>query len=102
MIKGYWTHSKSEKKAFANAMAEIDKFCRENDIEHVEGGGTYKFTIHRKKYVVTNTHIPKDLRLKGVTYYFASQTRLIDIYKDLKDGRELNARGQRIGGDDDE
>lgn len=101
MAKGYWTHSKSEKKFFAQTMTSIDEFCREHNIEHIEGGGSYRFSIGKKKYIVSNSAIPKSCRIKGVTYFYASQTRLIDIYNDLKKGYELNSRGQRIGGDDD-
>ena len=102
MAKGYWTHSKSEKKAFSNAMKLIDQFCIENNIEHVEHGGSYKFELNGKKYIVTNSSLPKELRLKGVTYFFAGQTRLIQIYSDLKAGRRLDNRGRRLDGVDDE
>lgn len=95
MAKGYWTHSKAEKQIFAQTMDDIDRFCRENGIEHVENGGTYKFTIMNKKYVVSNIFVPKDLRLKGTTYFFAGQTRLKQIYEDLVAGKKLDSRGFR-------
>lgn len=100
MAKGYWTHSKSEKKYFANTMTLIDKFCKEHGVEHIENGGSYRFTLNGKQYIITNSVLPKELRKKGVTYFFASQLRLMDIYNDLVCGKELDAHGKRIGGDE--
>lgn len=95
MTRGYWTHSTSEKRQFAQQMSAIDEFCRENNIEHVENGGTYRFTVHGKKYIVSNIHVPKEAQIKDTTYIYAGQTRLIEIYSDLKNGAKLDSRGNR-------
>ena len=95
MARGYWTHSPAEKRRFAQQMSDIDGFCRENDIEHIEGGGTYRFTVRGRKYIVSNIHVPKEAQIKDTTYIYAGQTRLIEIYSDLKKGAVLDSRGNR-------
>ena len=95
MTRGYWTHSTAEKRRFAQQMSAIDEFCRANGIEHIESGGTYRFTVRGRKYIVSNIHVPKEAQIKDTTYIYAGQTRLIEIYSDLKNGAKLDSRGNR-------
>lgn len=62
-----WRPSKSKAKEFAKLMDEIDEFCTKNNISNEE----------------------------DTVYIHASKTRIIQIYNDLKDGYELDGRGNR-------
>lgn len=102
MARGYWLHSKSEKKWYAQQMDWVGKFCKENNIERpVEDGATFIFELDGKKYIISNSYIDKHFRKKDTHYIYASPTRLIEIYTDLKDGHMLDSRGYRLDEDTD-
>ena len=112
---GYkWKPSKSAKREFAQKMSEIDAFCSENGIIQSSKGDSYYFTVNGTEYRVSNHTIESsnaraydefgnqirekyhdDARSDDVVYIHASKTRIIDIYNDLKQGIELDGRGQR-------
>ena len=112
---GYrWRPSKTAKKAFAEKMDEIDAFCSANGIDSSRSNDSYYFTVRGKNYRVSNHTVEasnkgafdyagrqtrplyhQEGRRDDTIYITASKTRIIEIYKDLKAGRKLDARGNR-------
>ena len=107
--------SRSQARAFAQKMAEIDNFCRENAIDHSRSSDSYYFTINGQNYRVSNhtiaasnrgayNELGEQIREKyhenkesdDVIYITAGKTRIIEIYNDLKAGHKLDRRGNRI------
>jgi len=99
--------SKTAKREFAIKMAEIERFCNENGISYSNSSDSYYFTINDQEYRVSNHSVEAsnrhgsqqwhpDGREKDVVYIHASKTRIIEIYNDLKEGRKLNGRGERV------
>jgi hypothetical protein len=94
--------SKTAKRDFAIKMAEIEDFVKANGITQSYNGDSYYFTLNGTNYRVSN-HSPEsspyhDGRDKNTVYIYASKTRIIDIYNDLKNGYILDGRGNRKGG----
>lgn len=94
--------SKTDKREFAIKMAEIEDFVKANGIIQSYNGDSYYFTINDTNYRVSN-HSPEsspyhDGRDEKTVYIHASKTRIIEIYTDLKNGYELDGRGNRKGG----
>jgi hypothetical protein len=94
--------SKTDKRNFAIKMAEIEDFVKANGITQSYNGDSYYFTLNGINYRVSN-HSPEsspyhDGREKKTVYIHASKTRIIEIYTDLKNGYELDGRGNRKGG----
>ena len=104
--------SKSEKQEFYEKMVEIEQFCKDNNIAHSVSMDSYYFTLDGKNYRVSNHTIKSSnarafdeggnqiRRLyheneKDIIYITAGKTRIIDIYNDLKNGYELDKRGNR-------
>ncbi len=109
-----WKPSKTAKREFAQKMDEIQTFCSENGISQSRNGDSYYFSINGTEYRVSNHSIESsnaraydefgnqirekyhdDTRCEVVVYIHASKTRIIEIYNDLKQGIELDGRGQR-------
>lgn len=106
---GNWKPSKSKAREFAAKMNDIDEFCRENGIEQSNSSDSYYFFINGKRYRVSNHTIAKSdsgMYVDGAkvresyhayenvdVYITAGKTRLIEIYNNLKAGKELDARG---------
>lgn len=112
---GYkWKPSKTAKREFAEKMREIDAFCKQNGISQSYSSDSYYFALNGKNYRVSNhtveasnRHAFNELgektrefyhpngREEDTIYITASKTRIIEIYKDLFAGYELDGRGSR-------
>lgn len=109
-----WKPSKSQAREFAVQMEGIEKFCAENGIQVSSTNDSYYFTLNNINYRVSNHTVESSNkgmydslgnqirnsyhpngREKNVVYIYASKTRIIDIYNDLKNGYELDGRGNR-------
>lgn len=109
-----WKPSKTQAREFAKQMEEIDDFCIENHITSSSTNDSYYFTLNGVKYRVSNHSVESsnkgmydsfgnqirdsyhpDGRKEDVIYIHASKTRIIEIYNDLKNGYELDGRGNR-------
>ena len=107
-----WKPSKAAKREFAQKMDEIGEFCRVNGIDQSANGDSYYFSINGKFYRVSNHSVEAsnaraynwlgeqvrekyhpDGRDKDTVYIHAGKTRIIEIYNNLKAGRELDGRG---------
>ncbi len=110
-----WKPSKTQARAFAQQMQEIDKFCYENGISQSRSSDSYYFILNGKQYRVSNHSIEASNRRafncdgeqvrelyhengrdSDTIYIQASKTRIIDIYNDLKAGYKLDGRGYRM------
>lgn len=109
------TFSRTAKREFAKKMDEIDTFCSQNGISSSYNNDSYYFTIDGVRYRVSNHSIEAsnkgaydrdtgiqmrelyhaEHRDKDTIYIHASKTRIMDIYRDLKDGWVLDGRGYR-------
>ena len=85
-----WKPNKRRKKEFYETMCKIDEFCRKNRILQSKGSDTYYFTIGDASYVVGNRKrsVPQD-----AVFILASKTRIIEIYENLVQGKQLDYRG---------
>ena len=109
-----WKPSKTAAREYAQKMAEISSFCLENGIYQSSNQDSYYFTLNGKKYRVSNHSVEASNSgafddIKGQTrelyhsngreedtiYIHASKTRIIEIYNDLKNGYELDGKGNR-------
>lgn len=107
--------SKSQRMEYAKKMQEIDGFCREHGISCSLSKDSYYFTINGKNYRVSNHTVEasnrgaynwlgeqirdkyhEDGRDDNTIYITAGKTRIIEIYNDLLNGYNLDARGNRI------
>lgn len=107
--------SKAAKREYALKMKEIENFCEENKIEHSYSYDSFYFQIGGIKYRVSNHTVERSNekafnengeqirelyhpqgRVEDTIYIYATKTRIISIYEDLKSGYKLNGRGQRI------
>ena len=107
-----WRPSKSAAREFAKEMAEINEFCAANNIEQSRSGDSYYFSINGKSYRVSNHSVEAsnrgafnefgeqvrqkyhgDGRDENTIYIHAGKTRIIEIYENLKAGKELDGRG---------
>ncbi|MEG1609196.1 MAG: hypothetical protein RR348_04940 [Clostridia bacterium] len=114
MSYGYkWKPSKTQKKAFANKMDSIDKFCEENGIRPSATNDSYYFNLNGKDYRVSNHTIeasnakainkytgekvrePYHTKDEDIICFTASKTRIMDIFNDLKAGYKLDKRGYK-------
>ncbi len=95
-------------------MEQIDDFCRDNGISHSASSDSYYFTINGINYRVSNHTIAASNRGafdpltgeqrrmlyhsgdKDTVCITAGKTRIIQIYTDLKAGRQLDKRGNVI------
>ena len=112
--------SDEEKRDFAIKMKEIIKFCRANKIYMAANYNSYSFWLNGKRYLVTNYNFDdykkylKNLSNQGFTpaaIYLkmleneyddnviriqASKLRIMEIYNDLKLGKQLDKNGREI------
>lgn len=110
--KRRWTPSKTAKREFAKQMEEIDDFCNKNGITQSKSSDSYYFFLNDKEYRVSNHTIKAsnskaynafgeqvrekyhpDKEKDDVVYITAGKTRIIEIYENLKAGKELDRRG---------
>lgn len=102
-----WKPSKTKAKEFAQKMKEIDDFCNENNIVQSSSSDSYYFEINGQKYRVSNHTVDASNRgaydeLTGsnkrelyhpngekddTIYITAGKTRIMDIYNNLKAGK---------------
>ena len=105
----------SEALKAAKEMQEIDEFCAANGIVQSRLSDSYYFEINGQKYRVSNHSVEasnsaayddftyekkrevyhKNGREEDTIYIHAGKTRIIEIYTDLKNGYELDGRGNR-------
>lgn len=109
-----WKPSRKAAREFAEKMAEIEAFCRENGIDASANRDSFYFTVNGQKYRVSNHSVEASNaaaydeirgktreayhdggRKQDVIYIHASKTRIMDIYTDLKNGVTLDGRGYR-------
>ena len=103
--------SKSARVKFAQKMNEIDEFCKQHNISKSSTSDSYYFSLNGKNYRVSNHTIKAsnnhafnelgeqirplyhDENEKIDVYITAGKTRLIEIYNNIANGVELDARG---------
>ena len=116
--KRKWKPSKEKAKEFAKQMEEIEEFISNNNIKASSSRDSYYFTIDNISYRVSNhsieasnrcaydpiTHeLRRDVyhphgRRDDVVYIHAGKTRIIQIYNDLMNGKQLDGRGNPMRG----
>ena len=105
--------SKTKIRDYAEKMDRIDDFCRENNISKSANSDSYYFEINGQKYRVSNHSVESsnrgayeegtheqirelyhpEGREKDTIYIHAGKTRIMEIYENLKAGKELDGRG---------
>lgn len=105
--------SKTKIREYAEKMDRIDDFCRENNISRSANSDSYYFEINGQKYRVSNHSVESsnrgayeegtheqirelyhpEGREKDTIYIHAGKTRIMEIYENLKAGKELDGRG---------
>ena len=108
--------SNEEKRDFAIKMKEITRFCLKNNIQIGTNHNSYTFSLNGKNYIVSNfgtddfkKYITKlaNQGIKEATRYLqilekeiisiqASKLRIMEIYNDLKAGKQLDKNGREI------
>ena len=109
-----WKPSKSAARQYATTIDQIKTFCNENGIHYSRTCDSYYFRLNGINYRVSNHTIEasnykaydefgnkvRDLyhpggREENTVYITAGKTRIMDIYKNLKTGYQLDKRGNR-------
>mgnify|MGYP007084594866 FL=1 len=105
--------SKTKIREYAEKMDRIDDFYRENNISKSANSDSYYFEINGQKYRVSNHSVESsnrgayeegtheqirelyhpEGREKDTIYIHAGKTRIMEIYENLKAGKELDGRG---------
>lgn len=105
--------SKTKIREYAEKMDRIYDFCRENNISKSANSDSYYFEINGQKYRVSNHSVESsnrgayeegtheqirelyhpEGREKDTIYIHAGKTRIMEIYENLKAGKELDGRG---------
>lgn len=105
--------SKTKIREYAEKMDRIDDFCRENNISKSANSDSYYFELNGQKYRVSNHSVESsnrgayeegtheqirelyhpEGREKDTIYIHAGKTRIMEIYENLKAGKELDGRG---------
>jgi hypothetical protein len=94
--------SKSKAREYAEKMDSVQSFCDDNCIQYAVSLDSFYFTLHGQKYRVSNHRIPANSYhhptgyQDDVIYITAGKTRIEQIYTDLKNGKQLNKRGEVI------
>ena len=108
--------SDEEKRNFAIKMKEITRFCLKNNIQIGTNHNSYTFSLNGKNYIVSNfgtddfkKYITKlaNQGIKEAARYLqilekeiisiqASKLRIMEIYNDLKAGKQLDKNGREI------
>ena len=102
-----WKPSKAKISEFIQQMNEIDEFCKQNNISQSVTSDSYYFEINGKKYRISNHSVESsninshgkyhnEGRSENTIYIHASKTRLIEIYKLLKNGIEVDGKGRKV------
>lgn len=106
--------SNEEKRDFAIKMKEITKFCFKNNIQIGTNHNSYTFSLNGKNYIVSNfgtddfkKYIAKlanqgvkeavrylQILEKEIVSIQASKLRIMEIYNDLKAGKQLDKNGK--------
>ena len=106
-----WRPSRTKAREFAQQMARIEQFCKENKIS--KSGGSYYFGLNGQRYRVSNHSVEAsdrgafrdgvqvrdkyhNGRSESVVYIHASQLRIEEIYNNLLAGRRLDGRGNVV------
>ena len=114
MAHGRFKPSKAQAREFSAKMDEIRDFCIANNIRHSASYDSYYFCVNGVDYRVSNHSVEasdskafdpftgeqwRDFyhggRSPDVRYIHAGKTRIMEIYNDLKNGYELDGRGNR-------
>lgn len=105
--------SKTKIREYAEKMDRIDDFCSKNNISRSANSDSYYFELNGKKYRVSNHSVESsnrgayeegtheqirelyhpEGREKDTIYIHAGKTRIMEIYENLKAGKELDGRG---------
>lgn len=105
--------SKTKIREYAEKMDRIDDFCSKNNISRSANSDYYYFEINGQKYRVSNHSVESsnrgayeegtheqirelyhpEGREKDTIYIHAGKTRIMEIYENLKAGKELDGRG---------
>lgn len=105
--------SKTKIREYAEKMDRIDDFCSKNNISKSANSDSYYFEINGQKYRVSNHFVESsnrgayeegtheqvrelyhpEGREKDTIYIHAGKTRIMEIYENLKAGKELDGRG---------
>ena len=105
--------SKTKIREYAEKMDRIDDFCNKNNISRSANSDSYYFEINGQKYRVSNHSVESsnrgayeegtheqirelyhpEGREKDTIYIHAGKTRIMEIYENLKAGKELDGRG---------
>ncbi len=105
--------SKTQIREYAEKMDRIDDFCSKNNISKSANSDSYYFKINGQKYRVSNHSVESsnrgayeegtheqirelyhpEGREKDTIYIHAGKTRIMEIYENLKAGKELDGRG---------
>ncbi len=105
--------SKTKIREYAEKMDRIDDFCSKNNISKSANSDSYYFEINGQKYRVSNHSVESsnrgayeegtheqirelyhpEGREKDTIYIHAGKTRIMEIYENLKAGKELDGRG---------
>ena len=105
--------SKTKIREYAEKMDRIDDFCNKNNISRSANSDSYYFELNGQKYRVSNHSVESsnrgayeevtheqirelyhpEGREKDTIYIHAGKTRIMEIYENLKAGKELDGRG---------
>lgn len=105
--------SKTKIREYAEKMDMIDDFCSKNNISRSANSDSYYFELNGQKYRVSNHSVESsnrgayeegtheqirelyhpEGREKDTIYIHAGKTRIMEIYENLKAGKELDGRG---------
>lgn len=105
--------SKTKIREYAEKMDRIDDFCSKNNISRSANSDSYYFELNGQKYRVSNHSVESsnrgayeegtheqirelyhpEGREKDTIYIHAGKTRIMEIYENLKAGKELDGRG---------
>lgn len=105
--------SKTKIREYAEKMDRIDDFCSKNNISRSANSDSYYFEINGQKYRVSNHSVESsnrgayeegtheqirelyhpEGREKDTIYIHAGKTRIMEIYENLKAGKEIDGRG---------
>lgn len=108
-----WKASKAKAREYAQQMEAITDFCLKNNIQQSMTSDSYYFQINGQNYRVSNHTVAASdkgmydefgrkirdsyhtYESDDTIYITASKTRIMAIYNDLKNGYELDKRGNR-------
>lgn len=102
--------SKKRIREYIEQMNHIKEFCEINGIARTSDSDGYYFVVNGQPYRVGNSLYAKEAFVydpvsgkhietddTNTIYFYASKTRIIDIYNDIIAGYELDGHGRRKG-----